>query len=285
MGKAGKGGVLAVVALLLWTWSLSVTARELAVDEDELVQVEIATVGVAMGGAPVVLLREPRAREVIPIFIGAAEAQAIIRALRGMDMPRPMTHDLFGNVFEGLDARLSRVFVDELRDNTFLGMLELEVEGRDEPVRVDSRPSDALALALRSGATIHVAPNVLEAAADIEYEGLDDEVVTALGITVSLLDEDVRQALDLPDERGVLVTGVRGEAEDKSMEPGALILEVNGEVPETPMQFLELVRDTDGERAEIRYWQDGEAREASLSTDVPEPESPRVDPERGGITL
>lgn len=285
MARTREIAVLTLTALVLWAFSSSVAARELAVDEDELVQVEIATLGIAMGGAPVVLLREPDAREVIPIFIGAAEAQAIARGLRGMEMPRPMTHDLFGNVFEGLDVRLTRVFVDDLVDNTFLGMLELEVEGRDEPVRVDSRPSDALALALRAGATIHVAPAVLEAAADIEYEGLDDEVVTALGITVSLLDDEVRRALELPDRRGVVVTGVRGEAEDKGMEPGALILEVNGEVPETPMQFLEHVHDTEDDQARIRYWQDGEEHEISISTDVPEAEEPRVDPERGGITL
>lgn len=285
MYRAGKGLFAVLVALALWSLSISSSARELAADVDDLVQVEIATLGIAMGGAPVVLLREPDAREVVPIFIGTAEAQAIIRALRGMEMPRPMTHDLFGNVFEGLDVRLRRVFVDDLVDNTFLGMLELEVEGRDEPVRIDSRPSDAMALALRAGATIHVAPKVLEAAADIEYEGLEDEVVTAVGITVSVLTEDVRQALELPEGPGVLVTSVRGEAAEKGMEPGALILEVNGKTPQAPMQFLERVHDTEDERARIRYWQDGEEHDIGISTDVPEPERPAFDPDEGGITL
>lgn len=277
----------ATAGLLLIGLALSVAtaqARDLAVDEDTLVEVEIATLAVAVNGAPVVLLREPDAREVIPIVIGRAEAEAIMRALREVDMPRPMTHDLFGNVFGALDARLRRVLIDDLVDNTFLGMLELEIEGRDEPVRVDSRPSDAMALALRAGATIHVAPAVMEAARLIEYEGLEDQVVTAVGITVSDVTEDLRTALELPERDGVLVTGVTGSAEEAGMAPGALVLEVNGETPESPMDFLDRVRATpEDAEAEIVYWQDGDEHRIEIPTDVPEPRRP---PEQGeGIQL
>lgn len=259
-------------------------ARDLTVDEDALVEVEIATLAMAANGAPVVLLREPDAREVIPIIIGRAEARSIVRALRGVDMPRPMTHDLLGDVFGALDVRLKRVLVDDLVDNTFLGMLELEVEGHDEPVRVDSRPSDAMALALRAGATIHVAPAVMEAARRIEYEGLDDQVVTAIGITVSAVTPDLRDALDLPDRSGVLVTGVWGPAEEAGMAPGALLLSVNGETPDSPMSFLDLVRGTPADDdVGIVYWQDGEEHEVELPTDVPEPRRPSAGEE--GIQL
>ncbi|SDL97298.1 Bifunctional DNase/RNase [Franzmannia pantelleriensis] len=248
-------------------------ARDLAADPDDMIEVEIATVGVAGAmGPPVVLLREPGGEDVIPIFIGPNEAEAILRALRGDRPRRPLTHELLNDVIDGLEARLARVYVDALQDNTFLGMLELEIDGRDEPVRIDSRPSDALALALQAGATIHVAPEVREAARQIEYEGLEDSVVAALGITVTRVSQDLRDALGLPDDDGLLVSDVSGAAEEAGMAPGALLLSVNDQVPSSPMNFLELVRDTPAdEDAQLRYWQEGEVQEIALSTDVPTP--------------
>ncbi len=262
--------LLCGVALLAASMGTA-SARELAAEIDEMVEVEIATVGVAgFGGPPVVLLREPGAREVIPIFIGINEAGAILRGLAGERSPRPMTHDLLSDVLGEMEATLERVYVDAIVDHTFLGMLELSLPGRDERIRIDSRPSDAIALAIHAGASIHVAPQVLEAARDIEYEGLDDQVVVALGITVAPVTADLREALGLPDQAGVLVSDVRGPAADAGLEPGALLLEVNGEVPETPLRYLELVRDTAvDEDARLRYWQQGEEHEIEVTTDVP----------------
>ncbi len=278
-----------LVALLALSCGLITTsnARELAADIDEMVSVEIATIGVAaLGHSPVVLLREPHAREVIPIFIGTNEANAILRAMHGIDTPRPLTHELLGRVIQGLDATLERVYVDDLVDNTFLGMLEFRVAGREQPLRIDSRPSDALALALRAGASIHVAPKVLEAARQIEYEGLDDQIVTAVGITVNPLTDDLRIALDLPDEAGVLVSNVTGPAEEAGMEPGALILTVNGETPASPLAFLELVRRTPAEQpVQIHYWQAGEIMELELPTEVPSPQPRRQRHPEPGIAL
>lgn len=264
---------------LLTTWGAA-QARELAVSPDDMVEVEVATVGTSgLSGMPVVLLREPGAREVIPIYIGVGEARAILRALSGERGPRPMTHELLGDVLAGVEATLSRVYVDALTESTFLGMLELALPGRDTPVHVDSRPSDAIALALTAGASIHVAPDVLEAARQIEYRGLDDQVVVALGVTVTPLSDDLREALDLPDRAGVLVSDVSGAAAEAGLEPGALLLAVNDETPETPLHFLELVRDTPSDApARLRVWQQGEVIEVELSTDVPAPEPRRRAP-------
>lgn len=276
-----RGCLWAPLFLLLLAWpAASVDARELAVDPDAMVEVEVATVAMAGPiGVPVVLLREPGAREVIPIFIGVAEANAILRALAGERPPRPMTHELLGDMLDGVEVELSRVYVDALTDSTFLGMLELTLPGRDEPVHIDSRPSDAIALALTAGASIHVAPEVLEAARQIEYRGLDDQAVVALGITVTPLEDDLREALGLPDHAGVLVSDVRGAAAEAGLMPGALLLEVNGEVPRTPMQFLERVRATpEGEAVRLHYWQEGEEHELELSTEVPEPTPRRRGP-------
>lgn len=261
--------------LIMLVWVLSAEARELAADVGDMVEVEVATVAVALpAGLPVVLLREPGAQAVVPIFIGPHEAGAILRGLRGDRPARPMTHELFGNVLEDVEVQLERVYVDAIVDNSFLGMLELRVLWQEEPVRVDSRPSDAIALALSAGASIHVAPRVMEAARQIDYAGLDDSVVTALGITVTSVTDDLREALELPDQPGVLVSDVWGAAEEADLKPGALLLEINEQTPETPMAFLELIRATPrNEQVVIRYWQAGEERELELSTDVPAPRS------------
>lgn len=257
-------------------------ARELAMDPDDMVPVELATIGVdRTGGTPLVLLREPESGDVVPIRIGLAEARAILMAQQDVPVPRPQTHDLIGNVLEGLDATLVRVLVDDLSNGIYYGMLELNVAGRDEPVLVDTRPSDGLALAVRTDARILVSPEILQAGQDLEYEGIeDDQVVTALGITVVEATDDLRDALDIGDRGGVIVSGVRGHAAHVGLTEGTLIIAVNDETPETPMDFLDLVRDTpSGERARIRYLDQGEEREIEVPTDVPDRRR------REGITL
>ena len=290
MGKAPLTRQMLIAlfgCLALACWPIPAGARQLAASIDEMVEVEIATIGVAtFGGSPVVLLREPNARAVIPIFIGGNEAHAILRGMHRIRTPRPLTHELLASVLDGLEVHLERVYVDDLADNTFFGMLELRVAGHDAPLRIDSRPSDALALALQFGASIHVAPKVMEAARQIEFEGLDDQIVTALGITVNPVTADLRIALALPDRPGVLVSEAIGPAQEAGMESGSLIVEVNGETPNSPLQFLELVHKTPaGTDAQIRYWQDGENFEIELATDVPAPRrrpAPSPDP---GVSL
>lgn len=275
-------GSLLLLALMAVLVSAQAQARELAVDPDDLVPVELATVGVdPRSRGPLVLLREPDSGDVVPIHIGVAEARAILMALHDISVPRPQTHDLVGNVLDGLNATLERVLVDDLSDGVYYGMLELAVEGRDDPVLVDTRPSDGLALAARSGARILVSPEILQAGRDLEYEGMeDDQVVTALGVTVVEATDDLRAALDLPDRDGVIVSGVRGRASHLGLREGALIVAVNGETPETPMDFLDLVRATpDDERASLRFVQDDEEMEIELSTALPR------QPGDEGITL
>jgi uncharacterized protein len=257
-------------------------AREPAVPLQEMVAVELATVGLdSLSGSPVVLLREPGSGDVVLISIGTSEALAIMMALREVVTPRPMTHDLLADVIRSAGAVVERVMVDALVGSTYTGLIELRLEHRDEPVLVDSRPSDALALAARTGAAILVAPDVLVATRGRGFEGLPEgqQVVTALGITVGAVTPDLREALGLPDGPGVLVSRAVGEAAEQGIAAGAMILEVNGEAAGSPMQFLELVRQTPaGTRATLRFWQDGETREVDLSTEVPEPRAPGVSP-------
>jgi bifunctional DNase/RNase len=246
--------------------------RRLAVPAENLIAVELATVGVApMSGTPVVVLREPASGSTVPIFIGPNEARAIVTAQRAVAMPRPMTHDLAKSLLDALGGRLEAVIVDELRDGTYFGALEV-VKRDGQRVLIDSRPSDGLALAVRADANILVAPDVLEANAAVPFEGLGgaQEVVTALGITVMRADKAVREALGLPDQTGVLVTVARGLASLAGVEPGALILEVNDKPVATPMAFLEGVNATPrGQNARLRFQFGGEIKTISLDVGVP----------------
>ncbi|MCZ7525982.1 MAG: bifunctional nuclease family protein [Acidimicrobiia bacterium] len=105
------------------------------------VRVEVPT------NQPIVLLREEEGQRHLPIFIGPPEATAIVYALQGMETPRPMTHDLFKTVLDDLDVRLERVVITELQGGTFYA--EIELVGDGKTYRISSRPSDAIALAVR----------------------------------------------------------------------------------------------------------------------------------------
>jgi len=105
------------------------------------VRVEVPT------NQPIVLLREDEGQRYLPIFIGPPEATAIVYALQGMETPRPMTHDLFKTVLDDMSMRLQQVVITELHDGTFYA--EIELSGNGNAYRISSRPSDAIALAVR----------------------------------------------------------------------------------------------------------------------------------------
>ena len=108
---------------------------------------------------PIVILRDASGDTVLPIWVGIFEANAIALEIEKVSTPRPMTHDLVKNVLSGLDASLKKIVVSELRDDTFYAVIWLEKDG--ETISVDSRPSDALALALRLDCPIYVEEQVL----------------------------------------------------------------------------------------------------------------------------
>ncbi|MCX8033360.1 MAG: bifunctional nuclease family protein [Thermoleophilia bacterium] len=116
---------------------------------------------------PIVLLKAEGKNRFLPIWIGHPEAAAILMKLQNAELPRPMTHDLLANTIASLSATVSSVFVTELRDNTFYALLRLEAGGRE--ILIDSRPSDAIALAVRTDAPIFAASDLLESNG-IEFE-------------------------------------------------------------------------------------------------------------------
>jgi len=121
-----------------------------------------------VGKQPIVLLKTADGNRFLPIWIGHPEAAAILMKLQGAATPRPMTHDLFSETLSQLDVQVTKVCVTELRDNTFFATITIQQDGSE--IEVDSRPSDAIALAVRAEAPIFAEDRVLEESA-IEFEG------------------------------------------------------------------------------------------------------------------
>src|SRR5690242_4399432 len=109
---------------------------------------------------PIVVLKDVTSDQVLPIWVGIYEANAIALEIEKVTTPRPMTHDLIKNVLTGLEAQVRKIVVNELRDDTFFAIIWLEKGG--ELISIDSRPSDALALALRVDCPIFVEEQVLK---------------------------------------------------------------------------------------------------------------------------
>jgi bifunctional DNase/RNase len=121
-----------------------------------------------VGKQPIVLLKTKDGNKYLPIWIGQPEAAAILMKLQGASTPRPMTHDLLTEILGQLDAQVTRITVTELRENTFYAQVTVQMDGTE--IDVDSRPSDAIALAIRAEAPIFAADEVIEESA-IEFEG------------------------------------------------------------------------------------------------------------------
>ena len=140
--------------------------------------VELTLVGVRVevpSNQPIVLLKEttPTGRY-LPIYIGQPEATAIVFALQEMATERPMTHDLFKNVLDGLAVRLERIRITDLRDGTFFAELDLRANG--DLHQISSRPSDAIALAVRQGAPVPIfAEEAVLDEAGVQFEDDDEE--------------------------------------------------------------------------------------------------------------
>jgi bifunctional DNase/RNase len=140
-----------------------------------LIELELVGVRVELPhNQPIVLLKEQTGYRFLPIWIGAPEATSIAFALQGVAMPRPLTHDLLRNVLADLAVGVERIVVTELREGTFYAEIELVQNGKT--VKVSSRPSDAIALAVRATVPIFAEEAVL-AEAGIEIEDEDEQEV------------------------------------------------------------------------------------------------------------
>jgi len=172
-----------------------------------------------IGKQPIVLLKTADDDKFLPIWIGHPEAAAILMKLQGSAAPRPMTHDLLNEVISELQGEIVKVTVTELRDNTFYARITIVQNGRE--VEIDSRPSDAIALAVRCDAQIFASEDVIEESA-IEFQADDDEqpgLVTASSLA-DLDPAEFRKFLETvtPEEFATSLEELEG-LEDEELEP------------------------------------------------------------------
>ena len=128
-----------------------------------------------VSNSPIVVLKDDDEKFFLPIWVGIFEANAIALQLENITTPRPMTHDLLRNMIAELNARVLRIVINDLRDSTFFAQIRLAIGSSDRTLEVDARPSDAIALALRTEAPIYVAQSVLDQAQTITPEEADTE--------------------------------------------------------------------------------------------------------------
>jgi len=126
-----------------------------------------------VSNSPIVVLKDDDEKFFLPIWVGIFEANAIALQLENVTTPRPMTHDLLRNMISELDGHVTRVVINDLRDSTFFAQIRMTVGAKT--LEVDARPSDAIALALRTEAPIFVAQSVLDQAQTITPEGDDQD--------------------------------------------------------------------------------------------------------------
>ena len=127
--------------------------------------IELSLVGVRVelpSNQPIVLLKETNGERYLPIWIGAVEATAIAFALQGIETPRPMTHDLMRDILQQTETEVDRIVINDLVDQTFFATIRMSTDGKT--TEVSSRPSDAIALAVRINAPLFAAEEVLEQA-------------------------------------------------------------------------------------------------------------------------
>ena len=117
---------------------------------------------------PIVILRDKDGERVLPIWVGIFEANAIALQIENVATPRPMTHDLLRNVIRDLNGTVQKIVVSDLKDTTFYALIYLQIG--DESVAIDARPSDAIALALRTQAPIFVEEHVIDSAKNVDFK-------------------------------------------------------------------------------------------------------------------
>jgi bifunctional DNase/RNase len=221
-----KKSYLGVAFALILVFPLRLAAQEATVE----MQVKRIVLD-PLSSSPVVILESLQDRKLLPIWIGNAEATSIAMHLERVASPRPNTHDLIRNILQGLGASLHRIVITDLRNNTYYATLTLKLKHQE--LQIDSRPSDAIALALRMKAAIFVTAEVLAKARPIPAPSMQKDMLReSLGIHLQELTPEIAGLLEIQGTQGVLVADVElgGPAMNAGLQRGDVVVKVNEKV-------------------------------------------------------
>ena len=242
---------------------------------DDLITVEVATVGIGLvSRVPVVILHDPVSDKTMPVWIGSSEADAIARSLFGVKSPRPMTHDLLAEMIKAMQGRVAEVLINDSKGGVYYGRIHILTREK-KIVDVDSRPSDAVALALRTGAPIRVKHDLLASAPEVTVRADSEtpDFARALGLTVVSPTPETRKLFSLPNRDGVVVVESLDEADEAGLRRGDLIIEVNGKTMKTAQAFWDAVRAGRASGpVRIKYWRGGKETEVRVAPRRPKGE-------------
>ncbi len=268
-GWRGKGGVRSVLLLLVL---LSQTVMGCQAEEagQEPVVVEVMRVGFdRTTDMPVVILRDKGELRAIPIWIGPFEARAIAMELEGTAAPRPLTHDLLKSILQGAGVVFEKVLVSGLKEGTYYARIFLTSAGKD--FEVDSRPSDAIALALRFRKPILVARSLMEGETALDLKDRSEPedrsqplVKSVRGITVQEISQGLAASLGLSSTDGVLVSDVSGN-ENAGLKRGDVILAVDSNPVTGVGIFQSMLAAMGGQAVRLRVSRDGQEQVVELA--------------------
>ena len=261
-----------VFVLFLVLESLALSSCRSEVKVQGPVEVEVRQVGFDhLSNSPVVILQDKGGQKTMPIWIGIAEAQAIALQLQGMLPPRPLTHDLVKTILEQVGVEIDRVLVSELKGSTYYARIRL-MNGKN-PMEVDSRPSDAIALALRFHRPIFVERVLFEStplSGETGHEAAVRKPEARMGeklldMIVQDLTDDLAAFFELPTAEGVLITEVEKGRGGNRLQRGDVIVAVNGEKVHDIDELRRKVEKKQGEVLTLLVRREGKDIHAPLS--------------------
>lgn len=234
------------------------------------VEVEVRSVGFdSASQSPVVLLQDTTRTHALPIWIGPLEAQSIAMQIEGISPPRPMTHDLVKTILDSAGVDVHKVVIHDLKGSTYFARIYLQANGKD--FDVDSRPSDAIALAVRVQRPIFVAGGLLsgDRAINLRQEAPAETSAQLGGVTVQNLTADLADHFELPAGSGVIVAAVDGDAPG-GLQRGDVILAIDGDAVSGVSDFRAKLRAHDGDDPVVFSIQRGPVR---IEIELPVPAS------------
>ncbi|OGQ83630.1 MAG: hypothetical protein A3F90_16295 [Deltaproteobacteria bacterium RIFCSPLOWO2_12_FULL_60_19] len=239
-----------IAVLLICSFSPWVSAAQ----EEPVVEMKVRRVVLdPYSKTPVVILESADKKEPLPIWIGGEEATSIALELEKVAAPRPNTHDLIRNILNGVGAAVQRITITDLRNNVYYASIALRLRGQD--YQIDSRPSDAIAVALRMKAPIYATTKVLAKAQPLPVKEKQDRL-RKLGIQAQDLTAELASLLDLTAKSGVLVADVEmgSPAAEAGVQRGDIILKANNE----PLQ----------KAAELEAFLEGDSKASPLKIEL-----------------